>query len=235
MRKLTGVLVLLVALISGCTSVQPHQVSAEEKRSEERPLIIYGCREHLVPALNICIAVSKLPKVISDHLPPFYVVSEEAMPRFQHNGQVREAAGMYCLKEKRILIRCSPASSVVIWHESFHAYDDYLLESGKSRIQFWRGVSGNIYEDDDIGSLGERNCLEDGLLNDYSRKDPGEDRAELYAHCRYYLDGSPFEELLRQPGVKGNLKLLAKLFLLKDEGLFTDAEFKKLRPMFEDK
>ncbi|MDP1718827.1 MAG: hypothetical protein Q8L24_00145 [bacterium] len=214
------------------TEYQSHSVfrPLSDPRSEYALVVRGSPSEKQV--LSIKSAVSYLPGPILESLVPFEICRDKEHLAGEYGGRTGQG-DHYCAGNWKICLRDKESiSTLMIWHESMHAFDEYLDSIGKSPIEKWRQIAGDVYDEEDTGLHCDRAFSSDGLMNDYSRCSPWEDRAEFFVQCLGYLHNRA-NAIEGHSYFKNDPRYIAKLKELKDEGLFTEKEYQTLRPLFQ--
>lgn len=237
MKKLT-LFVIAMLVLSGCRASAPQtQLSIafhkyDDPQETEYSLIVKGENVSLFQVRRINDAVMYLPQPILEHLPSFTICKDEVHLQAEYDKKIFVVAG-HCHQDGRVCLKDEELiCDWVIWHESLHAFDHHLILVGRSPFLEWEKIAGPVYLDDDPQNK-LRPCKPDGLLSDYCRTNAWEDRAVFFTECLNFLYRSSWGSLLTaNPLLKADPRYLQKLDALKAEGLFTDEQYDRLKPLF---
>ncbi|TSC81491.1 MAG: hypothetical protein G01um101419_812 [Parcubacteria group bacterium Gr01-1014_19] len=218
-------------------AVEPYNSfdSPVERNRKIYKLVIEGEGISLVESQNLLFAVRLLPKPMLEHLPVFEICRDSQHMKMEYRGKPWEAAG-HCHTEgdgKICLHGSYPIRSDVVWHEMMHSFDYYLESKGQSRIEAWRKIAGDVYEEGQATDHLYGSFRADGLLDEYSRCNAWEDRATFFATCKRHITSVASSLLDGNDYLKRDPRYLAKLRELKNEGLFSEKEYQVLEPLFK--
>ncbi len=128
--------------------------------------------------------------------------------------------GRVCMSANYICYR-------TIFHEVGHLYHSRRNRESRRFHLDWVALAGPVYiQDTKLPNT-------DGILTNYSRGNPGEDIAEWVAECYAYLAEGVNSCITGNLAVKTDPRYRQKLALLHLHGFFTDADYEKLKPLFQ--
>lgn len=203
-----------------------------EKLPEQKSLEIVG--DNLKPEQVDLItkALARLPELFAESVTKAHLRDDVDHFEYSYNDTIRHAAAHHCgVEEKgKICIRTQYLTPMIVWHEAAHAYAA-AIEHCDILAYEWVKIAGDVY--DPLYEDYDGDPLSDGLLEQYGRKNHHEDIATWVENCYSYLYIDPTSAAFQNGNCKTDQRYRKKLACLKRYGFFSEADYQKLKPLFE--
>ena len=156
------------------------------------------------------------------------------LPHFRRKYKKDVPIGHLCeATDHAICLRAGYIKRSLVWHETAHVYakrlDDYYHKMASHYFhRDWLNIAGEVYGD---GYEGDPET--EGILTTYGRRSVHEDIAEWVEKCYEYLYTAESIPIFHKSHIRKDERYRRKLALLYQYGFFSEADYKKLKPLFQ--